>query len=140
MAEQVDTTLKVVVEATTRPQAGENQMANWTSGVEGWAANKVTELVGSYTETVTVDDSSYRMKITDQGLDPGGERRWELYPKQTVAVTVDDEDAWCTHLDTYYRALQTEIRTALDSAPVAARMTILHWHMHLDGSTDEVEL
>ena len=142
MTEQVDTTLKVVVEATTRPQAGENQMRNWTSGIEGWAAGKVTELVESYTGTAALDDSKYRMKITDGGLDPdlGGERLWELYPKQTVTVTVDDEDAWHTHLDAYYRDLQAEIRTQLDSAPVAARMTILRWHMHLDGSTDEVEL
>ena len=140
MAEQVDTTLKVVVEATTRPQAGENQMANWTSGVEGWAAAKVTDLVATYAGAATLDNSGYRMKITDQGLDPDGERLWELYPKQTVVVTVDDEDAWSTHLDGYYRDLQTEIRTQLDSAPVAARITILHWHMHLDGSTDEVEL
>ncbi len=139
MAEQVDTTLKVVVAATTRPQAGENQMANWTSGIEGWAAAKVTDLVATYPGSVVVDDTGYRMKITDQGLDSGGERLWELYPKQTITVTVDDEDAWGTHLDAYYRDLQTEIRTQLGSAPVAARMTILRWHMHLDGVTDEVE-
>ncbi|KKL22936.1 hypothetical protein LCGC14_2430380, partial [marine sediment metagenome] len=57
MAEQVDTTLKVVVEATTRPQAGENQMANWTSGVEGWAAAKVTDLVATYAGAATLDNS-----------------------------------------------------------------------------------
>lgn len=146
MAEQVDTTLKVVLEVSVRPQAKLNQVANWTSGVEGWAAAKVDELVASYTGSgLVVEDTSYSIAITNRGVDPdlGGERRWTVYPKQTITVTVDDEPAWQAHIDQYYRALQDEIRTQLAAAPVMARMTILgapyKWHMHLDGVTDETE-
>ncbi len=140
MADETDTTLKVVAEVTTRPQTNLNQMTNWTSAIEGWATNKVDELVASYTGTVTDVTTGYRMKITNAGIDSGdGERHWELYPKQTVEATVDDPNAWALHLDSFVTDLRAEIESALASAPVVARMTILTWHLHYStGSVDKV--
>ncbi len=146
MAEQVDTSFKVVVNITTRPQHNQQQMENWTAGIKPWAASKVADMIAAYTGTGLVveelGDRAYGISITDRGLDPdfGGDRLWTIYPKQSVAVTVDDEAAWCAHIDSYYTALQTEIRAAADSAPVNAKMNIIDWHMHgPGGNVDEVE-
>ena len=145
MAEQVDTSFKVIVKASTRSNRTMRQMEQLTSGIEGWAEAKVDELIAAYTGSgLVIEDGRagrwYSIAITDNSIGDDGERHWDLYPKQYIAVTVDDEVAWCTHIDAYYRDLQTEIRTVVNSAPVSARITVLSWHMHgPGGNVDEVE-
>ncbi len=136
--------LKVVFTASTRPSTTGGQVANWLAPVEGWTDTKVATLVSSAPVEVgaTQLESTYRLKVNNQGIGGDGERLWHIYPKRVVVVDINDgsETAWVAHLDDYYRDLQVEIRVAVASAPVAARAKILTWHMHLDGRTDEVEL
>ncbi len=136
--------LKVVFTASTRPSTTGGQVANWLAPIEGWTDTKVSTLVSSAPPEVgaTQDESIYRLKIHDQGLGGDGERLWYIYPKRVALVDINDgsKTAWVDHLDDYYRDLQAEIRAAVASAPVAARATILRWHLHLGSGIDEDEI
>ncbi len=136
--------LKVVFTASTRPSTTGGQVANWLAPVEGWTDTKVATLVSSTPVEVgaTQLDSTYRLKIHDQGIGGDGERRWHIYPKRVALVDINDgtQTVWLAHLDDYYRDLQAEIRVAVASAPVAARATILRWHLHLGSGITEDEI
>ena len=135
--------LKVVFTASTRPSTTGGQVANWLAPVEGWTDTKVATLVSSAPVEVgaTQLESTYRLKVNNQGIGGDGERLWHIYPKRVAVVDINDgsNTAWLDHLDDYYRDLQTEIRVAVASAPVAARATILEWHLHLGSGVNEVE-
>ena len=142
----LEVVLKIVATISTRPQTNQRRIEGWLSPAEQWVGLKVDELIASApADTGAVafplPDRLCRIKVSNRGVEPGGERLWEIYPKRTVLVDVDDgtEDLFLAHFDAYFHDLQTELIALLESAPVVHRVTILGWHLHLAaGSVDEV--
>ena len=129
----IDLSLKVVADFTTRRQTGLNQIENWTSGIESWSLNEVTDLAASSPVSLTLDATDYDLDITDFGrIDGTNERRWSIYPGRNVTYSVDDadQDAALAHFDTYFDDLRVEIQAFIDSNAVIHRATVERWHLH----------